>query len=136
ALLAAASGLLAVFARQPLHGLASLASLILVLGFLSADESELFARHFRQITIGYLVAQLLLLALPLGDPHLAIGLAGFAFPFVLLLVRLRVLEHLLLYGCCWAVALFLLYRARVASGQPVFDAALSTTSVFVLAAFL
>jgi len=136
ALLAAASGLLAVFARQPLRGLASLASLVLVLGFLSADDSELFARHVRQITIGYLVAQLLLLALPLGDPDLAIGLAGFAYPFVLLLVRLRVLEHLLLFGSCWAVTLFLLYRASVASGRPVFDAALSTASVFLLAAFL
>jgi serine phosphatase RsbU (regulator of sigma subunit) len=133
ALLAAASGLLAVFARQPLRGLATLASLALVLGFLAADESELFARHFRQITIGYLVAQLLLLALPLGDPDLAIGLAGFAYPFALLLVRLRILEHLVLFGSCWAVTLLLLYRA---SGKPVFDAALSTVSVFLLAAFL
>jgi hypothetical protein len=136
ALLAAASGLMAVFSRQPLRGLASLASLVLVLGFLSADESELFARHFRQITITYLIVQLLLLALPLSNPDYAIGLAGFAYPFVLLLVRLRVLEHLLLFCCCWALTLLLLYRASLASGRPVFDAALSTSSVFLAASLL
>ncbi len=136
ALLAVAAGFLALFTRQPLRGLGPLGSLLLVLAFLSADESEVFARHIRQITIGFLVAQLLLLALPLSDPDLAIGLAAFAYPFVLLLVRLRVLEHLLLFGCCWAVTLLLLYRARVATGRPVFDAALSTASVFLVAACL
>jgi hypothetical protein len=136
ALLAAASGIVAVFSRQPLSGLASLASLLLVLAFLSADESELFARHFRPITISYLIVQLLLLALPLPRADLATGLAAFAYPFVLLLIRLRALEHLLLFGCCWAVTLFLLYRASLASGRPVFDADLTTASVFLLATFL
>jgi hypothetical protein len=136
ALLAAASGLAAVFYHQPLRGIASLASLALVLGFLSADETALFSRHFRQITIAYLVAQLLLLALPVPDADLATGFAGFAYAFVLILVRLRAIEHLLLFGSCWAVTLFLLYRASLASGKPVFDAALSTTSVFLLAALL
>jgi len=134
-LLAAASGLTAVFSRQPLRGLGSLASLVLVLAFLSADESEVFARHFRHVTILYLIAQLLLLALPPPDPDLAIAIAAFAFPLALLLVRLRALEHLLLFACCWAVTLLLLYRASLASGRPLFDAALSTTSVFLLAAF-
>lgn len=136
ALLAAASGLAAVLYRQPLRGIASLASLALVLAFLSADETALFSRHFRQITISYLIAQLLLLALPVPEADLATGFAGFAYAFVLILVRLRAVEHLLLFGSCWAVTLFLLYRASLASGKPVFDAALSTTSVFLLAALL
>ncbi len=136
ALLAAASGLVAVFSRQPVRGLAALAAVALVLGFLSADESELFSRHFRQITISYLIVQLLLLVLPLPDVDLAVGLAGFAYPFLLVLIRLRILEHLLLFGCCWAVTLLLLYRHSLASGHPVFDAALSTSSVFLAAALL
>ncbi len=136
ALLAAASGIVAVFSRQPWRGLGSLASLVLVLGFLSADESEPFSRHFRQITISFLIAQLLLLALPVPEADLALGLAAFAYPLALLLVRLRALEHLLLYGSCWAVTLLFFYRTKLAAGRPLFDADLSTASVFVLATFV
>lgn len=69
-------------------------------------DREVFARNFRQLLLTWLIVQILVLkiaAIPAGNERLVpfIPLA-----FVLIIFRLRYLEHLLLFGTLLAAALF------------------------------
>jgi len=114
----AAVGLIAgVVDRAPLRGALALVGLLLVVAFFAFSEADLFARHFRHLSILFLLLELLLLVVSVRDSHAAVVLAGFAFPLALLVLRLRVSEYLLLAVAFWIATALCLYRQMPASGQ-------------------
>jgi serine phosphatase RsbU (regulator of sigma subunit) len=80
-------------------------NLVAVLGFIAVYRERFFERHFRQILVGYFFVQMCLPELWTvqsgADAQLQLG--GL-FPLVLMAFRLRLLEHLVLYGAFWVAA--------------------------------
>ncbi|HVT57907.1 MAG TPA: PP2C family protein-serine/threonine phosphatase [Thermoanaerobaculia bacterium] len=79
------------------------ANLVVILALVAVYRERFFERHFRQLLIAYLFVQM---ALPgfwtlHWDQDSAAYLGAF-FPVILLVFRLRLLEHLVLYGTFWA----------------------------------
>ncbi|HVR11072.1 MAG TPA: PP2C family protein-serine/threonine phosphatase [Thermoanaerobaculia bacterium] len=77
-------------------------NLVAVLGFIAVYRERFFERHFRQILVGYFFVQMCLPELWTvqsgADAQLQLG--GL-FPLVLMAFRLRLLEHVVLYGAFW-----------------------------------
>ena len=99
----------------------AVADLLAIGAFFALRESAFFVRHFRHVSLLYLLLQLFFLLLPTDRVDTAIGVAGFVFPLLLLLLRLRISEYLLLLAAFLAVTVALLYRQGVATGRPVFN---------------
>jgi serine phosphatase RsbU (regulator of sigma subunit) len=100
---------------------AAVANLLAIGTVFALRESRFFLRHFRHVMLLYLLLQLFFLLLPTDRVATAINVAGFVFPLLLLLLRLRLSEYLLLLTAFLAVTLALLYRQGVATGRPVFN---------------
>lgn len=77
-------------------------NLVAVLGFVAVYRERFFERYFRQILVAYFFVQM---SLPeLWTVHVgpdAVLQMGGLFPLVLMAFRLRLLEHLVLYGVFW-----------------------------------
>jgi serine phosphatase RsbU (regulator of sigma subunit) len=77
-------------------------NLVAVLGFIAVYRERFFERYFRQILVGYFFVQM---ALPeLWTVHAGSEAQlqmGGLFPLVLMAFRLRLIEHLVLYGAFW-----------------------------------
>src|SRR5258708_26324620 len=73
-----------------------------VLGFIAVYREQFFERYFRQILVAYFLVQM---SLPeLWTVHSGADWSlqmGGLFPLVLMAFRLRLLEHLVLYGAFW-----------------------------------
>jgi serine phosphatase RsbU (regulator of sigma subunit) len=78
------------------------ANLVAVLGFIAVYRERFFERYFRQILVGYCLVQM---SLPeLWTVHAgadSILQMGALVPLALMAFRLRLLEHLVLYGVFW-----------------------------------
>jgi serine phosphatase RsbU (regulator of sigma subunit) len=77
-------------------------NLVAILGFVAVYRERFFERHFRQILVGYFFVQMCLPELwtvSLGTD--SVLQMGSLFPVVLMAFRLRLLEHLVLYGAFW-----------------------------------
>jgi serine phosphatase RsbU (regulator of sigma subunit) len=77
-------------------------NLVAVLGFIAVYRERFFERYFRQILVGYFFVQMCLpelWTLHAGSEGLLV--LGGLFPLVLMAFRLRLLEHLVLYGAFW-----------------------------------
>ncbi|MBV8202802.1 MAG: hypothetical protein JOZ15_19470, partial [Acidobacteria bacterium] len=80
-------------------------NLVAVLGFIAVYRERFFERYFRQILVAYFFVQMSLPELWTvhsagADVQLQLGAL---FPLVLMAFRLRLLEHLVLYGVFWVV---------------------------------
>ncbi|HEV3460326.1 MAG TPA: PP2C family protein-serine/threonine phosphatase [Thermoanaerobaculia bacterium] len=77
-------------------------NLVAVLGFIAVYRERFFERYFRQILVGYFFVQMCLPELwtVQSGADGQLQLAGL-FPLVLMAFRLRLLEHLVLYGVFW-----------------------------------
>jgi serine phosphatase RsbU (regulator of sigma subunit) len=77
-------------------------NLVAVLGFIAVYRERFFERYFRQILVGYFFVQMCLPELwsVQSGAEGPLQLAGL-FPLVLMAFRLRLLEHLVLYGVFW-----------------------------------
>jgi serine phosphatase RsbU (regulator of sigma subunit) len=77
-------------------------NLVAVLGFVAVYRERFFERYFRQILIAYFFVQMSLPELwtVRSGTDWVLQLGGF-FPVVLMAFRLRLLEHLVLYGVFW-----------------------------------
>jgi serine phosphatase RsbU (regulator of sigma subunit) len=107
--------------RDPLLLATAASNLVAALAVFALRENPLFLRWFRHILLLYLVLQLFFLLLPIDSMQTSLVLAGFVFPLLLLLLRLRISEYLLLLGAFLAVTVALLFQQAVASGKPVFN---------------
>ncbi|HEX3556888.1 MAG TPA: PP2C family protein-serine/threonine phosphatase [Thermoanaerobaculia bacterium] len=106
-------------------------------------DRDLFARNFRQLLLGFLCLEILVLKLaashiPAGDGDVALFIM---VVFLLLAFRLRLAEHVMLYGFLWVVAVFPLswVGLRPAGAAPVDQGetvAVSILSVICLAGAL
>ncbi len=77
-------------------------NLVAVLGFIAVYRERFFERHFRQILVGYFFVQMCLPELWTVQSGVEAQLQlGGLFPLVLMAFRLRLLEHLVLYGAFW-----------------------------------
>jgi len=77
-------------------------NLAAVLGFIAIYREQFFERYFRQIVVGYFFVQMSLPELWTVHSGLDWSLQmGALFPLVLMAFRLRLLEHLVLYGAFW-----------------------------------
>src|SRR5262249_21179954 len=83
----------------------------------------------RYVTLLSLLLELLCLAVPLLRHGAGIAFAGFVFPLLLLLFRLRLSEYLLLGGAFWATTVVLLYRTGSRTGEPTFGSTFTGASV-------
>jgi serine phosphatase RsbU (regulator of sigma subunit) len=78
------------------------ANLVAILGFVAVYRERFFERHFRQILVGYFFVQMCLPELWTVSTGTDAALQmGALFPLVLIAFRLRLLEHLVLYGAFW-----------------------------------
>lgn len=123
--------LVGIIQEDPLRAGISLANLVLALALFTLRDTDTFAKHFRHVLLLYLLLQLLLLILPIRTPATAVAVAGFLYPVGLLVLRLRISEHLLLLGTCWAVAFALRFRTSLATGRPVWDEQLIGASISI-----
>lgn len=123
---AVVSTALAVLHKDMLALAGAAAGLLAVFAVLALRETAWFERYFRYVLIDFFLLQLVLLVLPLGAVEPALGIAGVAVPFLLVTLRLRVSETLILYGVCWGMTAFLIFR-RSAAGTPWGSEALVTT---------
>ena len=96
---------------QPVAAAVAAGDLLLMAGLWLARRHDLFARAFRPLLVGFLIAELVL-ALLAAPPELDIALAYFFFPALLVALRLRPSEYVLL-----AVAFGALGGAGVLWGQ-------------------
>jgi hypothetical protein len=92
--------------RHSPYGVVYIADILLSAVLFFLRGRGVFTRNFRQILLVYLFLQILVLKLataPLGE-----GAVGpfFAVVFVLLVFRLRLAEHVMLYVSFWAAAIF------------------------------
>ena len=96
---------LAVAAATPVSALRVAfyaANLIAVLGFIAVYRERFFERYFRQILVAYFFVQMCLPELwTVHAGSEAVLQMGACFPLVLMAFRLRLLEHLVLYGVFW-----------------------------------
>lgn len=78
------------------------ANLVAVLAFIAVYRERFFERYFRQILVAYFFVQMSLPELWTihAGPDSVMQL-GAAFPLLLMAFRLRLLEHLVLYGVFW-----------------------------------
>jgi serine phosphatase RsbU (regulator of sigma subunit) len=78
------------------------ANLVAVLGFVAVYRERFFERYFRQILVAYFFVQMSLPELwtVRSGPDWVLQMGGF-FPVALMAFRLRLLEHLVLYGVFW-----------------------------------
>jgi serine phosphatase RsbU (regulator of sigma subunit) len=77
-------------------------NLVAVLGFIAVYRERFFERYFRQILVGYFFVQMCLPELwTVHSGSEAPLQLGVLFPLLLMAFRLRVLEHLVLYGAFW-----------------------------------
>jgi serine phosphatase RsbU (regulator of sigma subunit) len=78
------------------------ANLAAVLGFVAVYRERFFERYFHQILVAYFFVQMSLPELwtVRSGPDWVLQMGGF-FPVVLMAFRLRLLEHLVLYGVFW-----------------------------------
>jgi serine phosphatase RsbU (regulator of sigma subunit) len=79
------------------------ANLILTLGFFAARREAFFERYFRQILVAFLFVELALLKLVTSQARESTALFAAMFMLVLVCLRLRLSEHLLLFGVTWMV---------------------------------
>ena len=100
---------------------AAVANLLSVLAVFALRESRFFLRHFRYVALIYLLLQLFFVVLSTDRAETAVTLAGFIFPLLLLLLRLRLSEYLLLLAAFLAVTLALLYRQTAGTDLPLFN---------------
>jgi serine phosphatase RsbU (regulator of sigma subunit) len=131
AALAAVGLLVGIIQEDALRAGISLANLLLALALFTLRDTDTFAKHFRHVLLLYLLLQLLFFILPLRNPVTAVAVAGFLYPLGLLALRLRVSEHLLLLGTCWAVAFALRFRTALATGRPLWDEQLVGASISI-----
>jgi serine phosphatase RsbU (regulator of sigma subunit) len=78
------------------------ANLVAVLAFIAVYRERFFERYFRQILVAYFFVQMSLPELwtiRVGPD--SVMQLGVAFPLLLMAFRLRLLEHLVLYGVFW-----------------------------------
>jgi len=77
-------------------------NLAAVLGFIAVYREQFFERHFRQILVAYFFVQMSLPELwtVRSGADWSLQMGGL-FPLVLMAFRLRLLEHLVLYGAFW-----------------------------------
>lgn len=77
-------------------------NLAAVLGFIAVYREQFFERYFRQIVVGYFFVQMSLAELWTvhSGQDWSLQMGGL-FPLVLMAFRLRLLEHLVLYGVFW-----------------------------------
>lgn len=125
---AVVSTALAVLHKDMLALAAAAASLVAVFAVLALRETAWFERYFRYLLIDFYLLQLVLLVLPLGPVDPALAIAGVAAPFLLVTLRLRVSETLILFGACWGMSAFLVFR-RASAGTAWGSEALITTGV-------
>jgi len=128
---------LAVYAiadRLPVNGAVAVINLLLVFCFFALRDSESFERHFRYVTLLSLLLELLCLAVSWSRHGAGIAFAGFVFPLLLLLFRLRLSEYLLLGGAFWATTVVLIYRTGSRTGEPTFGSTFTGASVVTVMA--
>jgi serine phosphatase RsbU (regulator of sigma subunit) len=77
------------------------ANLVAILGFVAVYRERFFERHFRQILVGYFFVQMCLPELWTVSTGADTLQMGALFPLVLMAFRLRLIEHLVLYGAFW-----------------------------------
>ena len=96
---------LAVAAATPVSALRVAfyaANLVAVLGFIAVYRERFFERYFRQILVAYFFVQMCLPELwTVHAGSEAVLQMGALFPLMLMAFRLRLLEHLVLYGVFW-----------------------------------
>lgn len=78
------------------------ANLAAVMGFIAVYREHFFERYFRQILVGYFFVQMCLPELwtVRSGSELVLPM-GCLFPLALIAFRLRLIEHLVLYGAFW-----------------------------------
>lgn len=78
------------------------ANLVVVMGFVAVYREPFFERYFRQILVGFFFVQMCLPELwTVRSGTETVLQMGGLFPLVLMAFRLRLLEHLVLYGAFW-----------------------------------
>ncbi len=90
-------------------GIAWASNLLVVLAGILVRRARFFRRHFRELSIGYLILQFAVLLVISPDPGFSYGLAGYVVPFLLLFLRLRRVERIGLLLLSVVVALWLLF---------------------------
>jgi Stage II sporulation protein E (SpoIIE) len=104
ALLALAGIAVSLVDSDTLRFALSVGDLVITLALFAAQHEGFFERYFRQILVVYLFVQMVLPSLwsaQLGDSVVS---AYPVLPVLLLFLRLRVAEHLVLFGTFWVVA--------------------------------
>ncbi len=83
-------------------------------------DRDVFARNFRQVLLVFLCVEILVLKYAAGHSKEAeVGIPLFMMTaFLLLAFRLRVVEHIMLYGFLWVVAVFPLSWVGLARAMP------------------
>lgn len=95
-------------------------------------DRDAFFRNFRQILLGFLCVEILVLKYVAGHSTEAVTPIFIMTSFLLLAFRLRVVEHIMLYGFLWLVGVFPLSWVGVAlpAKPPVDTDIIPFTAVF------